>query len=227
MSNGIIASMLLLAQGGGGPVGNQTLFLDFVNEEYEVNGTPTAIGDIIDAPGQVSPGDGLEIPLFGTPIEILNDALDTLLTANWTMVLEFEITTLSNTVYLFSMMGLGSAALDFDDDNRVQIGVESATDRIYATDFLSDTPARNIDYGVVTVAVHKLAIARSDERIVMSVNGQAVQDDSETEIPMVFLTNATFGNYSDDVNAREAFIRSLTLYDEINEDSVLQTLSEL
>lgn len=217
--------MLLLLDGGGGAVGNITVSLDFVNEAYEVNGSPAVIGDIIDTPGLVSPGDGLEIPLFDTPTEIIGDALDNLLTANWTMVLEVEITTLAGAVWLFSMAELNSDGTIEGDTDTMQIGVDSG-DLLFAYDDTGPGSARTINYGNTTVAVHKIAIARSNDRMSMSVDGQAVQDNNN-DIVLNACTNATFGNFTGDFNARDAFIRSLVIYDEINEDSVLQTLSEL
>jgi hypothetical protein len=223
MSNGIIAAMLLLTRGeDSGVAGDQTVFLDFINEVYEVNGSPALVGDVIDTPSLVG-ASGLEIPLFDTPTEILGDARDNLLTAHWTMVLEVEIVTLVGAVWLFSMAELNSDGTIEGDTDTMQIGVDTG-DLLFAYDDTGPGSARTINYGNTTVAVHKIAISRSDTRMAMSVDGQSVQDNNN-DIALTLLSNATFGNFTGDFNARNAFIRSLVLYDEVQEDAVLQTLS--
>ncbi|WP_301004810.1 hypothetical protein, partial [Mesorhizobium sp.] len=71
------------------PIGDWSL--DFINEVYTLNGAPVALADIIAKPERVG-ANGLEILDNDTDgsVSIIGALLTDLITAAWTVVIEFE-----------------------------------------------------------------------------------------------------------------------------------------
>jgi hypothetical protein len=86
---------------------------DFVNHIYAVNGSVVTASDIVDTPGAID-SSGLVIADSANVIGIIGDALTNLLTADWTMVLEWDHFTSTATILPFVMA-------DGSNDNAVQV----------------------------------------------------------------------------------------------------------
>lgn len=217
MIPGVVADAGVLGEGGGGgpaSIGD----LDFINETYTLNGSPVAIGDIIDTPSRVV-GGGLEIPQFDTPTEMLGDLLTIMLTANWTIILDVTVSTLVSAVWLMSLCKTPVNG----SNGTMQLGIET-TDNLFVYDDAGPGAARNVDWGNITLGAHRIAIAREDARLSISVDGSVAVTGSGS-ISLSGLTNATFGNFTGDVNFRQAFIRAMTIIDEPASDEDLPSLS--
>jgi hypothetical protein len=212
MIPGVVASQGIAASGGGSVPEGALVHLDFINGLYFVEGTdPPAVGDVLDHPEWIGAG-GLELRFanettIGTGIaHVLGDALTTLLTANWTAVIEFETLADDGSEHVFSVQ---SAAPLWEDamwaraDNSSFIGVFETNGGITSREINAA--------GLVSAGVHRIAITRTDAKLAVSVNGATATVDS-TSSPSFVPETATFGSYHGDWLSNEVNIRSLTVY---------------
>lgn len=217
---GITASQLLTVINGGGGGGglNALASIDFVNGVYTIDGASVAVGDIIDNPGAIDPS-GLLVPEFGTPIEMLGDLLALMLTANWTIVFEFEIFSLTGQIW---MLSLCEFPVDGTRD-MIQFWKMGPGNILQVFDDTGPGATREVNLAAATIGIHKVAIAREDNRLSASLDGGAVVTDTNNE-PITSLTNATFGGFTGIGNDRDFYVRSMAVYD-LQDDSVLPDLS--
>jgi hypothetical protein len=194
-----------------------TAQIDFVNNLFVVEGATVAAADIIDNPGLIDPA-GLLVAEFDTPVEIIGPLLTVLLMVEWTIVLEVEVTDLAGAVWLLSLCDL-----PVDGTNSVlQVGIDTADDMLVYDD-AGPGAARSVNGGAVTLGMRRVAISREDSRLSISVDGAATVTGAGS-ISLSNLTNATFGNFTDDFNARDAYIRTIDIL-AIQDDDTLPLLS--
>lgn len=215
---GIVAAQLLNSSIEGGGGAGTLAEIDFINEVYTINGAPVAVGDIIDNPGAID-ASGLLVPEFGTPIEMLGDLLALMLTANWTVVIEIDVISLTGQIWMMSLIEFPQdGAHDF-----IQFGKLGPGNVLFVLDDTGPGATRQADWGAITTGVHKVAIAREDTRLSISVDGSAVVTQGGS-IAITSLTNATFGGYTGIGNDRDFYVRSLSVYD-VRDDSDLPDMS--
>lgn len=193
---------------------------DFVNDLYTWQGTPLTAADVTDQTAWIT-ADGLEIPgSSGTSAELIYAPAQTFLAGcQWTMVLEVEIlnTGFSPSTYLFTETNAGEAFF-------IQVSF-AAEWELTASDGSNNPFALDFTHSVST-GIHRFAVTQTDDRCSLSVDGFAVETDTEgvtLPVPGFPMVNFYFGGYSTGTG-RAVNIRSVTIYETVD-DSSLPSLS--
>lgn len=201
-------------------------FADFVNGVYRFGGGSITVDDVINDPtaDSVVPGTGLVIPhqIPNGEVYLVDDFLSLLITLDWTIVIEFELTESSVATAWIMFVGnpedwttdVGVYWYHLDDQyvNAYQTGDTS-------TDVSSQT-------GITAPGIYKIAFTRTNSRIAVSVNGGAV-DANETDVTMPDpATHAMFGGWtpspvSGAFNLRKVTIHAPQIDDDLPELSTL------
>jgi hypothetical protein len=181
MIPGTVASSLGLAIGGGDPtdLSDAYAFFDFVNGVYKIDGATVAIGDNIDKPGNVDPGNGLSIDwdVSGDVVEPTGDLLAALCRADFTLVVEAFMhadaagSTLnwinarlsSDPADFYWLLNSFNTGASFDSDNVNGLG---------GPRFITPNAT------AVPPATRRVAMTRALDRIAGSTNGGAVETDT-------------------------------------------------
>lgn len=216
MIPGIVASQFTGQSEGSG----LTALLDFnfLTESYEVNGSPVAAEDFLTTPGNVGVS-GLNIPLLGSPNVILGDAATILLSANWTVVIEFEALATSGNMDLFCLAETPTSG--FRDLFRC--GYPSSPFQWWAQDDDENFTPRPCVVGTLSTGIHKMAVTRTNSKLIVAVDGEASLADTSSKT-LDEIDTATFGGPAEASNGRAANIRTFVVYPE-QTDEVLVELS--
>ncbi len=213
-----------------GPPGAPTLrgTLDFVNNTYDFDTvTSLTLAEVVNLTGRRS-ASGLEI-IAGTPVQLLNDPLDFLLAASWTVVIDFHV----NAATGFPGRRLFLATV-FDTGFNDQVAIFTTGDGTLWSDLFEDNGAGDTreafgDAGVAANANYKMACTRVTSHIAVSLAGETIGVDQVSNIS-INISSWTFppsqvqiadGN---DSGTHEGFIRSIAFYDPVD-DSLLPGLS--
>ncbi|MER9698717.1 hypothetical protein [Mesorhizobium sp. M0146] len=162
--------------------------LDFLNEVYEVDGSPVLLADIIDKPERVG-ASGLEIPLDDADgvVSAIGDCLADLLTMNWTVVIEWEEVTTDGATYLLYLA-------DVDDNHTIVIERSTAFTGLRVDTHEANYNTRNVEINTSHgPGVHNIAVTRTDALISMSCDGSDVVTQVVAPISMNPMATASFG----------------------------------
>lgn len=225
------SSVLLLLgdveqEGGGG--GEPDLFgADFVNGVYTINGVGVNASDVIDHPEFIT-ASGLDLGdnsgfFFAFLLGAFSEALTS---ANFTAVLEVETPNTNNTVGLVISNPSGN---DFHMLVEFYDGSASPGDVVYMWDNVNGGSRREVmSGGAWSAGIFKLAFTRTDDKLVLSVNGGAIEDNTNPRVITGSVTEASLGGGTQFVGGGvwdNIIIRQLSIYPEPVEDSELPTLS--
>lgn len=215
MMLGIVAGNRGRQTGGGLPTLASANFLTGV---YSVGGSPVTAADVVDQPELIG-ASGLAVPSADDVVGIIGGFLTVLAAADWTLVLEYEDSGESGTCFV---LAITSASPSWDDFIQIQRRSSGSGRVMEAYD--EDGDARFVqDADSHGAGVHKIALTRTNERCVMSVDGDAVEAD-ETGNFSLSLTSAAFGGLPDDFTNSGCNIRKLDVY-ATQDDSLLPVLS--
>lgn len=189
---GSLAALSPSSGGGGGGGGPGPFNFDFVGHSYSVNSTTVTASAIVDTPGAID-STGLVMADSANVIGIIGDALTYLLTANWTMVIEWDHFLSTNSVKPFVMA-------DGSNDNAVQVQRQNSLGSYFMN--LSDFAGVNFRQATDSSAAigdgqHKIALTRTNGKIVFSVDGRSVVSDTSISFG-ISPTAAAFGGYPGD-----------------------------
>lgn len=203
---------------GSGPPPSDPINFDFVNHLYYVNGVAKTAADIVDQPSWID-GTGLVIADSAATVGILGDALTYLLTADWTMVIEWDHFLSTNSVQPFVMA-------DGSNDNAVQLQRQNSFGGYFMN--LSDFAGANFRQAVDSSAAvgdgqHKAAFTRRDSKIIISTDGRSTVSDTSISFGIVPIA-AAFGGYPADTVIDAVTIKSCVVTAPVSDGS-LPTLS--
>jgi hypothetical protein len=199
-------SMLLnpfVFAGGSPPPPSDPINFDFIAGTYYVNGVAKTAADVVDQPSWID-GTGLVIADSANTVAILGDALTYLLTADWTIVIEWDHFTSLNAILPFVMA-------DGSNDNYVQILRENG----FGGNFLnvSDSAGSNFrqatDVTLVVPGVHKTALTRANPKLIFSIDGRSTVSDTSISFSLAS-TAAAFGGFPADTVGDPLTIRRFT-----------------
>jgi hypothetical protein len=201
--------------GGPGPVGDPLASLNFLTEVYTVHGATVTAADVIDKPARVG-ASGLEI-LDNDPdgsVLAIGDFLADLITADWTIVIEWEeLTSADDTelIYICESVDHHHIAIDRTGPGDIEGYASGSGVRLIA------------NTGPFFTGVHKVAMTRKNAKVSMSTDGSSAATDtsSQTINPMEVVS---FGGPADG-SFNRTFIRTVTLYPPQDDDAVLPGLS--
>lgn len=210
MIAGIVAAQALGAGGVAAfvPAG-ALIHLDFVNGQYWDGGLAFA-ADVINHPALVTPGTGLELRFAdetnpGDAVtDIIGNALTALLTADWTVVIEWEQIASDQDPMLLELDNSPA------DGNTIIVGRDGGFPLV--EDAMPGPGGRDASPGTDTpVGIHRIAVTRTDARLATSIDGDTVTFDSSA-LSGITLATAALGGQSGGFLFGETNIRSLTLY---------------
>lgn len=197
---------------------------DFINQVYEIDGSPVNVEDNIDSPNITA--NGLEIAQNATSKSIIGDLLARLVTGEWVVVIEWT-----------RLAGTAPANLLIIDDNDLQenfieirvttLGPGSQNVRANdgdTTPFQEGTRFAGEFVPVPGLTIgsnHRIAVRRVDESIARSLNGSANENNSDASgsgSPLIVhfstpMAVAAIGNYHGVSGTTAPFyMRSLDVY---------------
>lgn len=180
MIPGVVASSLGLAIGGGDPgdLSDAVAFFDFVNEVYEIDGSPVSVGDNIDKAGNVVPGNGLSIDwdVSGDFATVSGDLLMKLTSQESTIVIEVEETEAGNYssefLEVYNTGNSDSYRIFADDGSSVWASNNPAGLGFLDVFITSGIPARPSTKRIAVTT--SLALTK----LVISCNGSAIQSET-------------------------------------------------
>lgn len=172
MIPGIVAEQEEAASGGSVPP-SSTWVMDFAAGVYTVGATSVTAGYMISRPDLIS-GGALVIPASGasTFIGIQAQALVPLLTKNWTIYFEVDLTDGAD-----PFMNFLSVQAATTDDGLIQVNCLVNAIGVEADDF---NVREASDPTSISVGTHKIAVTRTPAHIAISVDGDAATVDSGT-----------------------------------------------
>ncbi|TPI13881.1 hypothetical protein [Mesorhizobium sp. B4-1-1] len=189
------------SSGGGGGISNEWS-LDFLNEVYTKNGSPVSLADIIDKPERVG-ANGLEIldnDADGS-VSIIGDLLADLITAAWTVVIEFEKVAIDTLAELLLVA-------DIDLNHSIAVDVYTSMQG-YDSGFIIRTVDNDGEY---RSGVHKVAFTRTDNLVGISTDGGAADADTTPNTTLNPMAAAAFGGYpAPDESYDACYIRTMRL----------------
>lgn len=195
--------------------------LDFVNGIYSYGGSSLTAADVIDQTGWIGSG-GLEIPASQpAAAKLLGDFATQVLTCQWTIVAEVEITEEFSGTAAYILTAQASDPTYF-----IQLDYD------FAEWELSDEDNSNSrftfdDANAISTGIHKVAVTRTDAGLSMSVAGNAVVNDNSSSLILPSPGHAMINPYlggGPTGTGHTINIRSISIYDPVN-DSILPTLS--
>lgn len=193
--------------------------IDFVNGVYW-NGTNfVAANAVVDLPDRIT-SNGLEVE--DDEVNILGAFLSSLTTLDWTFVIEYEIT--------FDA-GSNSPIVITDDAGAKYIEIIRLSPGVGSDMFADEsgtTQYREVnDSDVHGLGIHRVALTRTDAKLAMSVDGDAVlSDTSAMDLTVGEITKAAFGGFPGFGSDQWCTIRTFTVYSSLD-DSELPALSAL
>lgn len=166
--------------------GDVIIYMDFVNSIFWDGSDFVTAAEAVDLPAQIT-GSGLEVET--DEVNLLGAFLAFLVAADWTIVIEYEITvdTSFNTPIVISDDG-GDYYIELTrkipaagrDMNLAEQGTS-----VYRE--AEDTDSHGL-------GVHKIAFTRTNSKLVLSVDGSAaISDAASSDLPT--MTKAAFGGY--------------------------------
>jgi hypothetical protein len=203
--------------------------LDFVNHVYSVAGELVAASEVIDHPEWIT-DNGLEVLWSNETTEgsgiahLIGDVLATLLTLDWTIVLEYQEFFDGFITRPFTMLDGGDVT--FIEELSLARGNGSDLLRITVQDFDDATPDvfRFVGGGASHgIGIHRIAVTRTNDRLSISVGGEAVRTSTAASTTLA-LINATIGGNHEGWLFNEMILRSLVIYP-AQGDPALQVLS--
>lgn len=178
--------------------------IDFLGETYVVDGVTVTAADIVDHPELIT-ANGLELIEDGDVVNILGDLLALLLTANWTIVLEWNHLDATGEVYPLVITGAG-------EDNTVQIRRLSGSHYLFVEDFGGAGYRGVADAFAFGDGVHKIALTRTNAKLVFSADGRPLAT-GDIDNFALSPTAAAFGGYPGWTISPTMYIRSLQILD--------------
>ncbi|TIN02684.1 MAG: hypothetical protein E5Y34_06550 [Mesorhizobium sp.] len=207
---GVVSSQVI----SGPPPSGTTI--DFIGGSYVVDGVTVTAADVVDHPELIT-ANGLELIEDGDVVNILGDLLALLLTANWTIVLEWNHLSATGQLYPLVLTGAGG-------DNVVQIRrLGSSSHYLFVEDFGGAGYRGVADNFAFGNGIHKIALTRTNTKLVFSADGRAVAT-GDIDNFALSPTAAGFGGYPGWTISPTMFIRSLQILDPVS-DAELPTLS--
>ncbi|RWB09011.1 MAG: hypothetical protein EOQ39_03685 [Mesorhizobium sp.] len=188
---------------------------NFVTGTFSVGGVTVTAAEIVDHPELIT-GNGLEMIEPADAVNIVGDFLTVLLTANWTIVLEWNHLDAASEICPLALTGAG-------DDNTVQIRRLDGSRHLFVEDFAGAGYRGVVDSFAFGDGVHKIALTRTNSKLVFSADGRAVVT-GDIEDFALSPTAAAFGGYPGWTLLPTTYIRSLKIYAPQN-NSLLRALS--
>ncbi|ESY82449.1 hypothetical protein X740_04430 [Mesorhizobium sp. LNHC221B00] len=196
------------------PLGGRSVFsptvladADYINEVYELAGSPVAAASIIDKPARIGVS-GLEIlndDVDGV-VAAIADYLALLLTLDWTVVIEWDELTTDGATYLLYLA-------DVDDNHTFRIERSTAFTGLRVDAHEASFNTRNVEINTSHgPGVHKIAVTRTNDFLSISCDGSAVVTQVVAPISMNPMATASFGGDPTDQSYNGTFIRKVTLY---------------
>lgn len=202
--------------GAGGPAPGGATKLDFKNGAYTVVGASVTATDVIDQPGWITTA-GLEIlDTEASPsVSVIGDALAAFLGDDQTVVVEYYERGDSGNSYPFLYTDTGDGTYYL---RRLTSGYMNATDTV-------DIFFRQVtDTAGFPTGVHKAAVSRSNGRLSMSVDGNAVQTTTADTFALTATTLSLGAAPGSSFLDHSIFIRSIERL-ALQDDADLPTLS--
>lgn len=195
--------------------------LDFVNGIYSYGGSSLTAADVIDQTGWIGAG-GLEIPASQpAAAKLLGDFATQVLTCQWTVVAEVEITEEFSGTAAYILTAQASDPTYF-----VQIDYDFAEWELSDEDN-SDSRFTFDDTNGISVGIHKIAATRIDGGLSFSVDGAAVVNDISSSLVLPSPGHAMINPYlggGATGTGHTINIRSISIFDPVA-DAILPTLS--
>lgn len=197
--------------------------IDFVNSIYPVNGSSETAADVVDQPGVIT-ADGLILAEDASVISIIGDLLALLLasTAGMTIVLNWNNLDSTGTIIPLVLINpdISDEGIQFKRQSSLGSHFMNATD-FSGINFRSTTDAS----GPTGDNIHKIALTRTNTKLVFSVDGRSVVSASGDPLDFsITPTTATFGGLPGDTMSNELRILSMQIYNPVD-DSLLPGLS--
>lgn len=215
MMTGVAAQPLRRQFSGGGGGIDNSWSLDFLNEVYMLNGSPVLLTDVIDKPERVGTS-GLEIldnDADGSVLH-LGALLTDVITANWTVVIEFEKAVSG---------GFSELLYVGDADVNHSIFVDLYTSMQGGDSGFVIRTIQNA--GEYRSGVHKVAFTRTNALVGISTDGSAADVDTTLNDTLNPMAVAAFGGLpSPDGSYDACYIRKFELIPPVAA-SALPTLS--
>ncbi|TPN44858.1 hypothetical protein [Mesorhizobium sp. B1-1-7] len=189
--------------------------INFLTGSYVVNDVTVTAADVIDRPELVT-ANGLEIVDEASPVAIIGDMLDILLTADWTIVIEWDHFDDNGNIYPLVLSGPGS-------DNSIVLRRYAFSFAMDLQDYSGSNFREATDGEVVGDGIHRVALTRTDAKLAFSIDGRAVVSDTSISFG-ISPTSAAIGDASGILGDIAITIRSLTVLAP-QDDSLLPSLS--
>lgn len=192
---------------------------DFVNGSYTFGLSNLTAADVIDHTDWIT-ASGIEVPGSDSAgAQILGGFADLLLTCEWTISLDVEVLGQSPRSVFLTVANAGSGFfIELDYDGGWEALCTDGDETPFAFDYTNS----------ISNGVHRLAVTRIDNKISLSVDGNAVVTDSTPcilPVPGFDMVNAYLGGWSDNTE-RAVNIRALRIY-EVQPDDNLPVLSAI
>lgn len=210
---------ILAATGRQSDTGPVTLgAIDFVNGVYAIDGSTYAASDIVDKPDRIG-ASGLEIleDDFDGVVEAIGPLLALLVSANWSLVLEYQELT---STFSTNPIWLGDAPA-FENTlyiERRSPGAGLLMEASETTNILREVQVS----GPFGPAVYKVGLTRTPSKLALCVDGGGVE--AQILPQSLAATRCGFGGEPSQASGNGTFIRSLTVYAPLA-DAQLQALT--
>lgn len=204
------------SQGSGSAPPVDGTVINFLTGSYTVNGVTVTAADVVANPELIT-ADGLIIT--EDVVNIIGDLLTLLLTANYTAVLAWD-----HLDYTGNIVPLALIDPDTSDDGLV-VKRQSSGEFMNVSDFSGAHFRGAVDSSAVGDNGHKVAVTRTDAKLVFSVDGRDnVTYAGDPDTFAIAPTSASFGGLPGGFTFAEVRIQSLTVY-AAQDDSLLPALS--
>lgn len=175
---------------------------NFVSGIYWDGAAMVAASEVIDIPGQIT-ANGLEIE--NDEANLLGDFLTAALTLDWTVVVEYEHTFDTDAGLFVVSNTAGDELLEIYRDG------PGNGRRMHCDESGTSEARETIDSGPFALGIHRVALTRTDAKIVLSVDGNAIVSDTSA-MDFSSQTEAALGGYPGFGTRQWVTIRSFTIY---------------
>lgn len=179
-------------------------YANFRTGVYEVGGVPVTAADVVEHPEYID-ANGLQLGEVGADetVDVLGAFLAVMGSGDWTVIVEIEL----------QFISAGEQSIFWLDDGAfgefVYLFITSGNVPAAIHENVTDSQEASV-LGTVAVGVHKIALTRSNEKLVISANGGDI--DIAPGVTIGSLTRMSLGGIPDDI-ADILRIRSIAVYD--------------
>lgn len=221
MIPGIVAASGSGTSGGGSSYPDAVAVADFILGQYFIDGNAVAVSTMIANPEFIT-GSGLYInwDVAGAYTRAIGDFLTKLIATDWTMVLEVTEDD-AGTMHPLTLADENTGGADLDN-----LIFSTAASSVSCTDDPDPGASRFVSVGSVAArpAVRRIAATRTDSKLVISVNGSAINSDTTATSTPSYNKAILGADDGDTFPFMKGHIRRIIVYP-VKADSELPTLS--